>query len=119
MSRSVELWRGTTDDAAIPPRVRLRVFDAYGGRCWVSGRKIMPGDAWDLDHKIALINGGTHSEDNLAPILRDVHRQKTAEDVAIKAKVARIRAKHLGIFPKAKRKLVSRPFEQGRNRGGR
>ena len=31
----------------------------------------MPGDAWDLDHKVALINGGRHAEDNLAPALKD------------------------------------------------
>lgn len=115
MTRSVELWQGTTDDAKIPTRVRLRVFEAHGGRCWLSGRKIMPGDKWDLDHKIALINGGRHAEDNLAPALRDAHREKTAEDVAIKSKVARIRAKHLGIWPEPKRKLQSRGFEKGRN----
>jgi hypothetical protein len=31
----------------------------------------MPGDPWDLDHKLALVNGGRHAEDNLAPALRD------------------------------------------------
>lgn len=58
----------------------------------------MPGDLWDLDHKVALINGGQHRETNLAPALRDKHREKTAEDVAIKSKVYRVRAKHLGIW---------------------
>ena len=38
MSRSVDLWVGKTDDAKVPARVRLRVFEAYGGRCWISGR---------------------------------------------------------------------------------
>ena len=28
MSRAVDLWVGKSDDAAIPPRVRLRVFEA-------------------------------------------------------------------------------------------
>lgn len=106
MSRAVPLWIGSSDDAAVPPRVKLRIWEREGGRCWLSGRKIMPGDAWDLDHKLALCNGGRHSEDNLAPALRSKHREKTAEDVALKSKTARIKAKHLGIktgrgFPKS------------------
>ena len=71
MSRELPLWVGATDDAKVPPRVRLRVFEAHGGRCWLSGRKIMPGDKWELDHKVALINGGRHAEDNLAPALSE------------------------------------------------
>lgn len=103
MTRSVPLWIGKSDDSAIPPRVRLRIFERDGGVCWISGRKIQAGDAWDLDHKIALCNGGTHSEDNLAPALRDKHREKTKLDVKIKAKVARIRKKNLGIKRKPSR----------------
>lgn len=98
--RAVEEWRGKTPDAAVPPRVRLRIFEREAGRCWLSGRKIVPGDAWDLDHKVALCNGGEHRESNLFPALRDKHREKTAEDVAEKSKVARVRAKHLGIHPR-------------------
>ena len=76
----------------------------------------MPGDLWDLDHKIALINGGRHAEDNLFPALRDKHREKTADDVALKSKVARQRAKHLGIFPKSPFKIRSRGFDKKRVR---
>lgn len=95
--RSVPNWVGATDDAKVPDRVKLRIFEREGGRCWLTGRKINPGDAWDLDHKIALCNGGTHSEDNLAPALREEHRKKTAEDVKMRAKADRVRKKHLGI----------------------
>lgn len=107
MSRSVPLWVGKTHDSRVPPRVRLRVFQREEGICWLSGRKIRAGEQWDLDHKIALCNGGTHSEDNLAPALRIEHRKKTARDVAQKAKDRRIRQKHLGIrkpsrFPTAR-----------------
>lgn len=97
MSRSVPLWSGKTDDAKIPDRVKLRIWEREGGRCWLTGRKIMPGDVYDFDHKTALCNGGTHSEDNLAPALRAAHRIKTAGDVKQKAKSARIRARHAGI----------------------
>lgn len=43
MTREVPLWVGKTPDSQVPARVRLRVFEAHGGRCWISGRKIMPG----------------------------------------------------------------------------
>lgn len=66
-SRSLPPWIGATPDVKVPDRVRVRVFERHGGRCWITGRKIMPGDQWDCDHVVALINGGTHSEDNLAP----------------------------------------------------
>ena len=95
--RAVEEWIGKTDDTPAPQRVALRVFAAYGGRCHRSGRLIRPGDKWELDHVIALINGGENRESNLAPILADSHKEKTAEDVAIKSKIARIQARHLGI----------------------
>lgn len=95
--RSTDEWIGRNDDAAIPPRVRLRVFERMGGRCHLSGRKIMPGDAWDLDHIVALVNGGSHRESNLAPALRSEHRKKTASDVKQKAKNDRVRKRHLGI----------------------
>lgn len=110
--RSVPLWVGATPDTAIPPRVKLRIWEREGGRCWITGRKIMPGDAYDFDHKVALCNGGSHSEDNLFPALRDKHREKTAEDVAEKSKVERIRKKHLGIFPKSPTPMRSRGFQK-------
>lgn len=97
MTREVPGWIGKDDDAAIPARVRLRVFNRMGGVCHLSGRKIMPGEAWDLDHIVALVNGGSHCESNLAPALRSEHRKKTASDVKQKAKNDRVRKKHLGI----------------------
>lgn len=97
--RSVPEWKGRTPDSRIPPHVRMRVFLAYDGRCYLTGRKIMPADHWELDHITALINGGLHSESNLAPVLRDAHRIKTKADVREKAKIARMRKKHHGIKP--------------------
>lgn len=105
MSRTVEEWIGKTPDSQPPPRVRLRVFDRYGGICHRSGIKIRPGDQWDLDHVVAIINGGENRESNLAPILKGKpHNEKSAEDVAEKSMVARKRKAHLGIKPK------KRPF---------
>jgi 5-methylcytosine-specific restriction protein A len=110
VSRSVPLWVGKTPDAAIPKAVKLRVFAAYDGRCWLTGKKIMPGDKWQIDHKRPLILGGEHAESNLAPVLDAPHKAKSASEVSAKAKADRIRAKHLGIHPPTIRKIQSRGF---------
>lgn len=97
MSREVPEWIGKTPDTPAPPRVRLRVFERYNGICYLSGRKIMPGDKWQLEHPLAIINGGENRESNLAPALVEPHKVKTAEDMAQKSKDYRVRAKHNGI----------------------
>jgi 5-methylcytosine-specific restriction protein A len=109
MSRRTPEWIGKTEDSAIPPRVRLRVFEAHNGMCYLTGRKITAADKWDVDHVVALCNGGDNRESNLAPALREEHKKKTAQDVATKAKDRRVRSKHLGIAPK-KRKMPYRRF---------
>lgn len=116
MSRKVDVWQGATDDAMPPPRVRLRIFQAHGGRCYRSGRLIRAGDKWALDHILAIINGGFNVESNLAPILEDAHKEKTAEDLAIKSKTYRMAAKFNGTWPKSKTPLKGRGFSAGRNR---
>lgn len=107
--RTVTEWIGKNADTAIPPRVKDRVFLTHGGICHISGRKIRAGEAWDAEHVIALCNWLAtpdqphgNRESNLKPALRAYHPQKTAVDVAEKAKVARVRAKHLGIKPKGR-----------------
>lgn len=114
--RTLPEWVGATPDSAIPPRVRLRVFEAHGGVCALSGRKIGPGDAWQVDHRIALANGGRHAESNLQPVLVGPHREKTRADVGLKAKADRIAKKHRGIWPASKRPLRSRGFEPTRQK---
>lgn len=97
-ARTLPEWIGTTPDAMPPPRVRLRVFDRYDGRCQCGcGRKIMAGEAWQPDHTIALVNGGENRESNLRPLLTEHHKNKTADDVAIKSKVSRIRRAAVGV----------------------
>jgi 5-methylcytosine-specific restriction enzyme A len=105
VTRALPEWIGKTDDSRPPPRVRLRIFEAHRGICHLTDRKITSADEWEVDHVVALINGGENREANMAPVLREAHRIKTADDVALKAKVARVRKKHLGIKPKFKRAL--------------
>lgn len=110
IGRSTEEWIGATPDTPVPPRVRDRQFLRDGGICQCGcGTKIRPGDKWDTDHKVAIINGGENRESNLTTLLAGHHKKKTADDVAEKAKVARIRMKHNGIKPK-KKKMGCRKF---------
>jgi 5-methylcytosine-specific restriction endonuclease McrA len=104
-------WVGATPDSAIPTRVKLRIWERCGGRCAISGKKLMPGDAYDFDHIIALSSGGSNSEANLQLVSREAHKAKTRDDVKAKAKIARVKAKHLGLWPAPKRKIQSRGFK--------
>ncbi|MGO4196895.1 HNH endonuclease [Rhizobium sp. YAF28] len=97
MSRSVPEWIAKHDDQKVPDRVRQRVFDAHDGICHLTGRKIATGEAWELEHIHSLILGGQHRESNLAPALKEPHKAKTAMEMGVKAKIARVRKKHLGI----------------------
>jgi 5-methylcytosine-specific restriction enzyme A len=76
---------------------QIRIFDREGGRCWICGRKIQTGEAWDLDHEKALAFGGPDDESNLKPLHRHCHQVKTAVEHRDWAKADRIRSKHLGI----------------------
>lgn len=112
--RAVPEWIGATDDAAIPKRVKLRIFERCAGRCGLSGLKINVGDQYDFDHIKALWRGGRHAEFNLHPVLRAHHRVKSATEQGEQAKADRTRAKHLGLWPKSKRPLQGRPFAKSR-----
>jgi len=97
MARSVDEWIGATDDSKVPPRVRVRIFEKFGGRCYLSGRVIRPGDRWEIEHVVALSSGGQNRESNLAPVCIEAHKEKTKEDVKTKSKIARVKKKHLGL----------------------
>lgn len=71
----------------------------------------MPGERWDAEDTIAIINGGQRRESNLKPWLAEHHPKKTAADVAEKSRVYRKRAKHLGITG-PKQRIASRGFDK-------
>lgn len=95
--RSTAEWIGKTDDTKVPGYVRLRVFNRYDGICYLSKRKILASDTWELEHILALCNGGEHRENNFAPALIAPHKVKTKQDLATRAKNDRVRKRHLGI----------------------
>lgn len=108
--RSVEEWIGKNDDSQVPPRVKLRVWERFAGKCHKCARKIPAGEAWTCEHMIALINKGPNRESNLNITCGWCLPVKNAEDVAEKSKVARVRKKHLGLV-KAKRTIGGRRFD--------
>jgi hypothetical protein len=80
----------------VPPRVRQRIYDRAEGICHVCCLNL-DGKRWELDHDIALINGGPHDELNMSPICIYCHREKTAVDVGIKSKIAAVKARYTGV----------------------
>lgn len=92
--RSVPEWIGRNDDAKIPDRVKVRIYHKAKGVCAVCTVVSLSGQ---YDHIIPLILGGEHRETNLQWICIPCHKAKTALDVKLKAKVARVQKRHLGI----------------------
>jgi 5-methylcytosine-specific restriction protein A len=114
MSRSVPEWIGKTDDEKVPDRVKLRIWNRDEGHCHISGEKIYPGDDFELKHRVALILGGRHAESNLAFALTKYHRQKTADEMAIRAGNDARAKSHAGIKTAEKTGLEGRSPQQRR-----
>lgn len=109
MSRQIPEWIGASDDVAIPQRVKLRIFQRFGGVCPSCTRKLQPGK-WAVDHVLALINGGQHRESNLQPLCTSpCHSAKTKTDVALKSKTYRRQLKAAGVKAR-KRTIPGRRF---------
>jgi 5-methylcytosine-specific restriction endonuclease McrA len=94
---------GNHDNEKVPNRVRIRVWEAAKGIC--SSCKLKIRGEWELDHTTALINGGEHRENNFQILCAECHQEKTGDDVQIKSKTYRMKAKHLGISLKRKRRF--------------
>ena len=108
--RAVPEWIGKTPDAAIPPRVRLRVYLKTNGHCAKCTRKLVPAH-WACDHIVALVNGGQHRETNLQALcVSPCHSSKTILDVREKSKVYRAAAANAGIRKPST--LKSAPFRK-------
>jgi|SRR6185369_4335841 len=97
MSREVSEWKAKRDDDAIPPRVKDRVFQKADGTCKKCDRRIVGKLRAEFDHEIPLIIGGEHRETNIQLLCHECHSAKTALDVKLKAKVARVRQRHMGL----------------------
>lgn len=96
--RAVPEWKGKHDDAPIPDRVKDRIARKADDCCQQCGQPIVGKVRAAFDHVVPLILGGGHRETNLQLLCETpCHKAKTALDVKLKAKVARVRQRHLGI----------------------
>lgn len=110
MTRPVREWVGRDASTPLPARVKLRIFDRFGGNCDVCGLQCGPYRNPEYDHRPALINGGENRESMIRLVCRPCHRVATHADVAEKAATARVRKKHLGI-KKRRRAMGYRLFD--------
>jgi 5-methylcytosine-specific restriction endonuclease McrA len=94
--RSVEEWIGKTDDEPFPPRIKVRIFDRYGGQCACCSRIIVGHLLARFDHRISLINGGQNRESNGQLLCHECHDAKTKLDVAEKSVIYNKRIKRMG-----------------------
>lgn len=108
--RSVPEWVGATPDSKVPDHVRQRIFMRHGRVCHIAKRKIRGGEPWELEHVVALRDGGQNRESNLAPALKDKHREKTSAEAAARAKTDATFAKHYGT--RNKRSSLSHPTKR-------
>ena len=93
--RTVPEWIGKDDDAKAPPRVANRVRLKYGMTCQICFAPIV-GNV-EIDHQVALINGGANAESNLVPVHPKCHKIKTLRDLSQKAATARTQKSHYGL----------------------
>lgn len=120
MSRAVPEWIGASDDAAIPARVKDRIFRRCGGRCQACRTALDAINKPEFDHITSLINQGRHAEFNLHTLCKPCHAEKTKADVGEKSRVYEKRAKHLGFFaPKTKWQSRGFPTPKPQNTASR
>lgn len=80
---------------SMTPQRMARIFAARDGKCHKCGRKLRPGDDYDFDHIIALENGGTDEDSNIAPCCDWCHIEKTSDDHAAAGHSRRVYSKHV------------------------
>lgn len=79
---------------------RVKAHDEHGGKCCVCLLPIAPGERFIDEHIIPLELGGSNDKSNRGIAHIQCAKIKTKRDMALIAKVKRIRAKHLGVKKK-------------------
>ena len=110
----------------ITASMRLDVFKQHGAvcLCQVCGNVHRIGDM-DIDHHLALIDGGEHSASNLRPLCSKCHAPKSANEHKNNAKSKRLekaQAIHKDVVSRVTErkpgKIKSRPFQGHRKFNG-
>jgi len=92
---------------------RLLVFETYGAVvcCQEPGcEAVMHIKGCDIDHHLAMIDGGTHELSNWRPLCDHHHRLKSAREHIANWKAKRNNQKHFN--PKPEGKIKSRGFDK-------
>lgn len=85
---------------------RARLFVLHGGICELCGGKIDgTREAFDIEHRIPWAISRDNSDENLRLAHRSCHKEKTAVDAGVIAKVKRIEAKFTGMRPASRNPL--------------
>lgn len=95
--RQTAEWIGRNDDQRVPDYVKDRIANSAELYCQKCKRQVAGKLRAEFDHVTPLILGGKHRESNLQLLCHECHGAKTKLDVKLKAKVARVRKRHLGI----------------------
>jgi 5-methylcytosine-specific restriction enzyme A len=94
---------------------RARIFAAAGGICHICSGPIQTGDAWEVEHVIALELSGDDTDANKRPAHVKCHKAKTADDMGKIAKAKRNEARHTGAArPKGQIKPAGFPKREAR-----
>lgn len=92
---------------------RERILDASHHRCHICNGRIGDGQAWEIEHVIPWKLTRDDRDSNLRPAHIKCHKRKTHKiDRPAINKAERMRAKHLGTWPKpiGNSRLQSRPM---------
>lgn len=71
-------WRAM-QRAGITKQLRWKILKRDNYRCYLCQGRIAYQTAWDLDHKLALVNGGDNRESNLGATHAGCNRRKGAK----------------------------------------
>lgn len=111
--RTVEEWRGRTDDSVPSDACKRRVLARQGWKCAITGVEFRDGVKAEYDHITPLWLGGENREGNLQAITKAAHAGKTKAEATVRAKVNRMQIKRVG--GKAKHGGFSQRFKKKMN----
>lgn len=99
---------------------RGRLFNLYGGRCYLCEGRIQSGDGWEIEHRIPWELSRDDSDDNLRLAHVKCHKAKTAQDIGVIRKCQQIEQKHLGMRPRSRTPMPggkNSPWKKTFNKG--
>lgn len=103
-----------TKRKAMTPARRERVLKRFDGHC--AYPECSETEGLEVDHAICLELGGKDEDSNLQPLCPKHHKQKTALDIKLIARMRRRQKKHNGEWPKSPQRLRGGGFRPGRNK---